>query len=324
MVGSLAVVCGLLLILIILIDAWETIVLPRRITRHVRMSRQFIRLSWHAWAALGRRLPAAEDPEGASLRDRFLSIYGPLVLLLLVAVWAVGLVCSFALGFWALQPRLPAAAGSPTFGTLLYLSGETFFTLGYGDIAPQDAMGRLVAVVEVATGFTFLALIIGYLPAIYQEFSRREVNITLLDARAGSPPSATELLRRMATPLDPPAIEQFLQEWERWAAEVLESHLSYPVLAFFRSQHERISWLAAMTVILDMCSLLMVGVSSAAGPLPARQARLTFAMLRHAISDLSQILYSEPRTAAPQRLIPADLQHMRALLASGGLEMDAG
>jgi Ion channel len=140
-------------------------------------------------------------------------------LLLLVAVWAVGLVYSFALVFWGLQPRLPAAVGSPTFGTLVYLSGETFFTLGYGDLAPLDASGRIVAVIEVGTGFTFLALIIGYLPVIYQGFSRRELNITLLDARAGSPPSATELLRRMATPLDPLAIEQFLQEWERWAAE---------------------------------------------------------------------------------------------------------
>src|SRR5262245_24645423 len=198
MVGSLAVVCGILLILIILIDAWETVVLPRRVTRRLRLSRQFIRLSWYAWAALGRRLPAAEDAEGASLRDRFLSIYGPLILLLLVAVWAVGLVCSFALVLWGLQPRLPATAGSPTFGTLLYLSGETFFTLGYGDVAPLDATGRFVTVVEVGTGFTFLALFIGYLPVIYQGFSRREVNITLLDARAGSPPSATELLRRMA------------------------------------------------------------------------------------------------------------------------------
>src|SRR6266540_3347270 len=122
----------------------------------------------------------------------------------------------------------------------------------------------------------------------------------------------------MATSLDPLALDQFLQEWERWAAEVLESHLSYPVLAFFRSQHERISWLAAMTMILDTCSLLMVGVTSAAGPLPARQARLTFAMLRHAIADLSQILYIEPRRAAPQRLIPADLQQVRALLAAVG------
>lgn len=322
--SSLAVGCGLLLILIILIDAWETIVLPRRVTRRVRLSRQFIRLSWYAWAALGRRLPVAEDPEGASPRDRFLSVYGPLVLLLLVAVWAVGLVCSFALVFWGLQPRLPASVGRPTFGMLLYLSGETFFTLGYGDLAPLDTTGRLVAVVEVATGFTFLALIIGYLPVIYQGFSRREVNITLLDARAGSPPSATELLRRMATPLDPLALEQFLLEWERWAAEVLESHLSYPVLAFFRSQHDRVSWLAAMTMILDTCSLLMVGVSSAAGPLPARQARLTFAMLRHTIADLSQILYIEPRAAAPQRLSLADLQQARALLAAAGLELHAG
>jgi hypothetical protein len=320
----LVVGCGLLLILIILSDAFETIVLPRRVTRRVRLSRQFIRLSWRAWSAVGRRLPAAEDPEGASLRDRFLSIYGPLVLLLLVGVWAAGLVGSFALVFWGLQPQFPVAVGRPSFGTLLYLSGETFFTLGYGDVAPLDTPGRIVAVLEVATGFTFLALIIGYLPVIYQAFSRREVNITLLDARAGSPPSATELLRRMAVPPDPVVLDQFLQEWEHWAADVLESHLSYPVLCFFRSQHEHVSWLASITMILDACSLLMVGVESAAGPLPTRQARLTFAMVRHAVGDLSQILYVAPRTAAPNRLTAADLQQVGALLADVGLELRSG
>ncbi len=324
MIAFLAAAIGLLLILIILIDAFETIVLPRRVTRRLRLSRQFIRLTWRCWAGIAHRLPTAEDPEGASLRDRFLSIYGPLILLLLVAVWACGLVFSFALVFWGLQPRLPQAVGNPTFGTLLYLSGETFFTLGYGDVAPLDGPSRFVAVVEVANGFTFLALIIGYLPVIYQGFSRQEVNITLLDARAGSPPSATELLRRMATAQDHLALEQFLLEWERWAAEVLESHLSYPVLSFFRSQHEHVSWLAAMTMILDTCSLLMVGVESAAGLLPSRQARFTFAMVRHAIGDLSQILYTKPRTMTPQRLTPADLQQLRTLLAEVGLELRAG
>jgi hypothetical protein len=128
----------------------------------------------------------------------------------------------------------------------------------------------------------------------------------------------------MAVPHDPVALDQFLQEWERWAAEVLENHLSYPVLCFFRSQHDHVSWLASMTMILDTCCLLIVGVESASGPLPARQARLTFAMVRHAIGDLSQILYVTPRTPVRERLTPGDLEHARALLADVGLDFRTG
>jgi hypothetical protein len=89
--------------------------------------------------------------------------------------------------------------------------------------------------IEGGLGFTFLALVIGYLPVLYQSFANREVRISLLDARAGSPPSAGELLIRQGP--DPDRLEQQFANWEEWAAELLESQLSYPVLAYFRSQH---------------------------------------------------------------------------------------
>src|SRR4029453_16512896 len=111
-------------------------------------------------------------------------------------VWAAGLVVGFAPLQWALASPLNVSGGRVGFGTYLYLSGTTFFTLGLGDVIPLAPSGRTLAIIESGLGFRFLALIIGSLPVICQGFSRRELNISLLDARAGSPPSAAELLRR--------------------------------------------------------------------------------------------------------------------------------
>jgi hypothetical protein len=205
-------------------------------------------------------------------------------------------------------------------GTALYGSGTTFFTLGLGDVLPHTALGRLLVVLEAGMGFAFLALIISYMPVLSQAFSQREVNVSLLDARAGSPPSAAELLRRHAGADFTVALTQVLLEWERWAAELLESHLSYPLLAFYRSQHAEQSWLAGLTTILDVSALVLVGIDGA----PTRPARLAFAMARHAAADLSHILGARPRAAAPERLSAADLVHLRAVLAQAGVPLREG
>src|SRR6185437_5920836 len=136
-------------------------------------------------------------------------------------------------------------------------------------------------------GLRILALVIGYLPVLYQSFSRREVTISLLDARAGSPPTAYELLRRNTGPATCgfEALTEVLAHWETWAAELMESHLSYPVLAYFRSQHDNQSWIASLTAVLDVCSLSMVGMEGVC----QYQARMTFAIARHALVDLSQV-----------------------------------
>src|SRR5262249_34012551 len=152
------------------------------------------------------------------------------------------------------------AGEQPGLATYLYLSGTTFFTLGYGDVTPVGPFGRVLAVAESGLGFGFMAVIIGYLPVLFQAFSRREVTISLLDARAGSPPSAAQFLLRLARTERVDAVEPFLAEWERWAAELLESQLSFPVLSYYRSQHDNQSWLAALTTVLDTCAFLIAGV----------------------------------------------------------------
>lgn len=311
----LAAAAGITLILLVLWDAFETIVLPRRVTRQIRLARIYYRSSWKLWVAI---LGAHPSPKR---RETYLGYYGPLSLLGLLAVWACALVLGFALVHWAVGSRIAVPAGMEAgFWTDLYLSGTTFFTLGLGDVAPQGPLARFLTVVESGTGFAFLAIMIGYLPTIYQAFSRREVNITLLDARAGSPPSATELLRRHARDHGAERLVQLLRDWERWSAELLESHLSYPVLCYFRSQHDNENWLASLTTILDTCALVRVGVDG----VPPAQAQLTFAIARHAVVDLAQIFQTAPQGAGEDRLPPQQLAELRRLLDEAGCKLQEG
>jgi hypothetical protein len=206
-------------------------------------------------------------------------------------------------------------------GAVLYLSGETFFTIGYGDLAPREGLGRFLAVTEGATGFSFLAVVIAYLPVIFTAYSQRETRITLLDARAGSPPTAAAFLLRQASGSEPFDCDAYFREWELWTAELLEVQLSFPILVSFRSQHDRQSWLGALTVILDTTALVIVGLETSAGPVPGRQARLTFAVARHAVGDFCQILAAPPRPPVSDRLPAADLERLREQLAAAGLAL---
>src|SRR5207237_2322344 len=121
-------------------------------------------------------------------------------------------------------------------------------------------------------------------------FSRREVRLTLLDAWAGSPPSGAEVLRRLGRAGQMELLNQFLKDWEYWCSELLESHISYPAVAYFRSQHSRQSWVSALTAILDLAALVDAGVAG----VPTWQAHVTFAMARHAAVDLTQVLRANP------------------------------
>lgn len=309
---ALATVFSVLLILAILLDAFEVVVLPRRVTRRIRFARAFYRATWIPSAALARRISSNRR------RETYLGFFGPLSLILLLCVWAVGLVIGFAALHWSLGSPLNVTEARASFATYAYFSGTTFFTLGYGDVTPGAPLGRALAVVEGGIGFGFLALIIGYLPVIYQAFSRREASISLLDARAGSPPSAAELLRRHGQSIQ--ELDQLLRDWERWAADLLESHLSYPVLCYYRSQHNNQSWLTALTAVLDASALVMVGMEGA----PKRQAQLTFAMARHAVVDLAQIFNTPPREPVPDRLPSEELARLRAVLAAAGVGLTDG
>jgi hypothetical protein len=216
---------------------------------------------------------------------------------------------------WGLGSKISPFVSGSGFLTDLYFSGTTFFTLGLGDISPAGAGARAFTVIEASIGFGMLALVIGYLPVLYQAFSRREVNISMLDARAGTPPTASELLRRHQQAQSMERLDEWLRDWEMWSADLMESHLSYPALCFFRSQHDNQSWLAALSTVLDVCSLVMVGIDG----LPKWQAQLTFKMARHALVDISQIFNTSPLQHDGARLTEEDLSRLRSYLSAQGI-----
>ena len=307
---AFAIVAGIVIILAVLLDAFETVVLPRRVRRHFRITSLFYRYTWVPWAGLASHI------KSQTRRETVLGYFGPLSMIALLGLWACGLIFGFALLQFGAGEHLSLGNQPINFGLLLYHSGETFFTLGYGDITPASPISRLLSVCEAGMGFGFLAVVIGYLPTMYSAFSRREIEISLLDARAGSPPSATELLLRTTTSADG-SLDSLFRDWERWAAEVLESHLSYPVLSFYRSQHSNQSWLGALTVILDATVLVIAGIEG----LPKEQARATFKMARHAVVDLAQVVYARYDPDAPERLTPETFQRITSKLAESGLRV---
>lgn len=302
---------GALLVLAVLVEAFEALVLPRRVTRGLRFTRLYYRTCWRIWTAIADLLPSGHR------RETVLSLFGPLSLLVLFAIWAAGLIIGFGLLHHAAAPRDGGLTDS------IYFSGVTFTTIGYGDIVPAGAVSRLLAVVEGGTGFGFFAIVISYLPVLYQAFGSREALIALLDSRAGSPPSAGRMLLRLPPGAgDGSIVSKFLENAERWSAEVLEAQLSYPVLGYYRSQHDNQSWLAAMTCTLDLSALLL----TVADGVDRRQARLTFAMARHALVDLSLVMRRQPRATTAERLPEARLRELLSALRTAGVTVrdDAG
>jgi Ion channel len=311
---NLATLAGIALIALVLRDAFETIILPRRVRRIFQLTSIFYRTTWKIWRGIATRM-------SGKYRENSLSWYGPFSLLMLLTVWALTIVLAFGLLHYGAGSALKMDGGTPGFLDDLYLSGTTFFTLGMGDVVPRVATAKFIAVFEAGLGFAFLAIIIGYLPVIYQAFSRREIAISMLDARAGSPPSAGELLaRHQAQGRNQEDLVHLLAEWERWSAEVLESHLSYPVLAYFRSQHGNQSWLAALTTILDTSALVIVGFDGWC----MRQAHLTFAMARHAVVDLAQVFSVAPPGGPVDRLADEQFNQLIARLEAAGLTFEDG
>ncbi len=301
---TFATITGVVTILAVLLDAFETVVLPRRVRRQFRITVWFYRNTWIPWRKITSLI------KSPSRRENFLGYFGPLSLLFLLALWASGLIFGFALLQYGAGEHVQLSNEPVTFARVIYLSGSTFFTLGYGDIIPTSSIARALAVLEAGMGFGFLGTVIGYLPTIYSSFSRREIEISLLDARAGSPPTAAELLVRFGHCPQQVVLDEIFRDLERWAAELLESHISYPPLSFFRSQHNNQSWLGALTMILDASALVVAGIDG----IRDEQAKLTFAVARHAMVDLAQLVNARYDPLTPDRLEAEQLVKLRQAL----------
>ena len=308
---TLTTVAGILCILIVLLDAFQTVILPRRAAGRLRLTRLFYIVTWKPWRAV------AVNIRHPRKRETVLSFYGPLSLIFLLIVWACGMVFGFSLIYFSLGSPFNDSSRQLSYLSDLYVSGTNFFTLGLGDVTPHGQIARVLSTLEAGTGFGFLAVVMGYFPVLYGAFSRREVSISLLDARAGSPPTAAELMRRHSFEGAEDELSRLLSEWERWSAELLESHISYSLLCYYRSQHTNQSWVGALTTMLDTSALLIAGVRGH----EARQAQLTFAMARHALVDLVQVFSLSPAQNVPDRLPPERYEQLYQLLCQSGVSV---
>ena len=311
---------GLLFLGAVLLDAFQTIILPRRPVGRFRLTRIFFLFTWGPWTFIVRLFRSRR------LREQLYSIYGPLSLLVLFIVWAVGLLAAYALVYFGLHTPFSDPAHPATVWAHLracfYASGSMLFTLGLGDIVPSTHAARFLIVAEAGTGLGFIALVIGYVPVLYSAFSNREIPVALLDARAGSPPTAGELLLRHHFNGGPQALVELLAEWERWSAAMLETHISYPILCYYRSQHDNQSWLAALTAVLDACALLITTVEGPA----TRQAQLTFAIGRHVLVDVGHVFRQEAveqrlRNSPPTRLPDDEFARLCDILRHAGISL---
>jgi hypothetical protein len=298
---------GLALLAAAVSDAFQTVLVARHAHKLPTITRIVYALTWTPLAASSRLISSERR------RANYLGIYGPFSLLLLLGLWAVGVIAAFALLQWSVGLE---RSGSPAaLVDDVYFSAGTFFTLGSRE--PDNLASKYLMVLEAGFGFTFLGLVIGYLPVLYQSFSNRELRILLLDAWAGSPPSAVEFALRQGS--NPARLEQRLAEWEEWALDLLQSHLSYPMLAYYRSLHANQSWLSALTTVVDVSALAMLGAD---GELK-RQAQFTFAAGCHALLHTASLFRARPQPLGEDRLPSGDFCRLRTRLAGTRTPLDA-
>jgi len=273
------VLIGIAIVAYILNDLFQSVVVPRPTPGRYRPTRWVVRPGWRAWRAMGLRARSSDA------RERFLGTFAPLVVVILLVVWLSGLVLGFGFIFYGLRDFLhPPIDG---FQTALYFAGTSVLTIGFGDIVATSGLTRLLALVAGGTGLGTIALAISFLFSLYASFQRREILIVTLDARAGAPPSGVSLLETMAKYDMTDDLPRLFAEWEKWGAEVLDSHLAFPLLAYFRSSHDSESWLSALGAVLDASTLLLTTVVDG----PRGPAKMMFAMGTHLVEDLGRFFH---------------------------------
>lgn len=274
-------VVGILLVVLVSHDIFQGVVVPRWSSRSWRIAPWLIDKLWPLWRNLGLRKPAGDR------REDFLGTYAPLALMLMLIVWVGVLTLGFGMIFWSLCTRFRPEIHS--FGEALYVAGVTILTIGFGDYAPNDLLARAFSLVAGASGLAVFALVISLLFTLYNAFERREVLTLGLDARAGSPPSGVALLESYSQLGLLDKLPDFFDDWEVWSAQVLQSHIAYPLLPFFRSSHDNESWIAALGAVLDSATLLITTIAPCqnCGRVPIGAAQLMFRMGAHTVVDLS-------------------------------------
>jgi hypothetical protein len=296
---------------LMLVEIFVAFLLPRRVKRDPRIVRSVFAYAWGPWRRLARAMPVQAG-------DTMLGIYGPFGLLLNLLLWVLVMMVGYACLQWAGHSHL-AGPHSVGFAQDFFFSAATMASSGTAGLGAHTGFARAVQVIDAGSGLAVIAIVIGYLPALYQAFSRREATVSQLDARAGSPPSAGRLLLRSTQNGGWPALNSYLSGWETWVAELMETHLAYPVLAYFRSQHINQNWLSAMCTLLDACAFTVAAAPRGS----VDSARFTFAIARHAVVDLSYTFHAEQRPPGVDRLSAGDCADLLERLREAGLQIGA-
>lgn len=268
---------GVALLFATFYDLFQSVVLPRPAVRTFRLARYIVRPMWGVWKWAFNRGGRIDRSEAR------LAAFGPIALITLFVIWALALILAYALLYDGLgdmfRPRLA------DFPTAFYVSATTLVPLSYGDFVPEEGIARLVVILESATGVAVAALAITLLFELYGSFRSREESVVALDALAGAPPSAVQLLETAAHPGMDGALKETFDEWRSWSAMVLESHLAYPLLAYFRSSHDNEGWINSFGAVMDSASLILTSTDS-----PAKgAAKLMFTVGNHLVEDLSWV-----------------------------------
>jgi hypothetical protein len=301
-------VIGGALVIAMVTEIFVAFLLPRRVKRDPRFVRTIFVYGWRQWRRVSRVLPG-------QAADTMLGIFGPLGLIMNLILWLSVLILGYACLQYGAGSHL-AGRHAVDFGNDIYFSAATMVASPPAGLVPATTFAKVVQVINAVSGVVVAATVIGYLPSLYQAFSSRETTVSQLDARAGSPPSAGRLILRSGEQRGWPGVAEYLSGWEVWAAELMETHLAYPVLAYFRSQHINQNWLVAMCTILDTCALTIVCAPRGT----VDSARFTYAIARHAVVDLSYTFHKEPIPPAEDRLPPADLRELLRELREAGIE----
>jgi hypothetical protein len=275
-----AFAAGALLVALVAWDLFQTVVVPRPSPGRFRIARYVIRGSWWAVKRLGRRV-------GGRWRDTIFGLFGPGSAIVLLGVWLATLIVGFGLMLFALRDELSPVPGDV--GTAVYFAASSLLTIGYGDVVAQGAATRVLVIVAAAGGLGAVALVVTFLFSLYGSYQRREVAVVMLEAASGAPPSAVGLLETYAALDLRDRLDPLFREWETWSAEVLDSHVAYPLLGFFRSSHDNLSWISALGTILDTASLVVTTIEG----LPRGDAELCRRVGSHLVEDLSNLGFRE-------------------------------
>ena len=283
---ALVAVLGALLVVSVVWDLFESIVVPRPTPGRFRIARYVIRSSWSVFRRLGRK-------RGGETRDTLLGLFAPAATLVLLTVWLALMIAGYGLILFGLRDQLTPRPGD--LGTAIYFAASSVLTLGFGDVVATGPVARAVVIVAAGTGLGVVALVVTFLFSLYGSYQRREVQVVTLQAAAGAPPSAVTLLETYAQLGLRRRLPDFFAEWERWAAEVLDTHVAYPLLGFFRSSHDNLSWISALGTVLDAASLILTttkGVESG-------EAELFRRVGSHLVEDITNLGFGAGARSSP-------------------------